>query len=213
MQKFYKHPWTQEKSEQLIKWWPHWGTYVMAPILELKRSQVKAKVNKLKLILLPKNERICTDCKIEFQFNRRGGLKCRKCYSISRRNERIKQDSNLDPKIVLINWFKRVMRTIRYRESSTNLTFDFLNELWDNQNGKCFYSNIEMIPLRYGQKRGPYSPSLERLDSNKGHTIDNVAWVIWGCNAGKNEWSLKQYIDICKAVIYHHENLGTIHDS
>lgn len=203
MQKFFKLPWTKEKVDQLIEWWPHFGTNVMANILQLKRTQVKAKSDKLKLKILPKEQRLCSCCKLNFQYSRAAGLKCKNCFSKRRREIRIEYDSNLDQETILVNWFKRIMRTIRYRSKQTDLSIDYLMSLWNNQNGKCFYSNLSMTPPKYGEGRNMFSPSIDKIDPNKDYIVGNVVWATWACNAGKNEWSIDEYFKICKSVSEH----------
>lgn len=65
--KFYRFPWNKENVEYLIKWWPHFGTPTISKELNIPKKTIKNKVNKLKLKLLSKSERICVYCKKNFQ--------------------------------------------------------------------------------------------------------------------------------------------------
>ena len=48
--------------------------------------------------------------------------------------------------------------------------------------------------------RSPYVPSLDRVDSNKGYTMENVVLCCWAVNVGKNNFPLQTYLDVCKEV-------------
>jgi hypothetical protein len=55
----------------------------------------------------------------------------------------------------------------------------------------------------YKSKKGvgnPQTASLDRIDSNKGYTKDNVVWVHKNVNAFKNCLSHKDFIKICHLV-------------
>lgn len=56
---------------------------------------------------------------------------------------------------------------------SFNLTLPFLLALWEKQKGKCAYSGV---PLEYQDNR-PHTVSLDRIDSSKEYTEDNVQFV------------------------------------
>ena len=70
-----------------------------------------------------------------------------------------------------------------------DLTLDRLIEIYNKQNGKCYYSNIQMNT----KSATNWMCSLERLDNDKGYTGDNVALVCLEFNNG-TKWS-KEKID------------------
>ena len=45
--------------------------------------------------------------------------------------------------------------------------------------------------------------SLDRIDSTKGYTIDNVQWVHKYINLMKHQLTQQQFIDFCKKVVEH----------
>lgn len=56
-----------------------------------------------------------------------------------------------------------------------DLNFDFLINLWNDQEGRCAYSNI---PMYFGScLENDWICSLERIDSNKGYLRDNVCFI------------------------------------
>jgi hypothetical protein len=200
--KYYRLPWSKDKVDMLIDMWPHWGTDILAPMLNLRIQQVKSKVNKLKLTLLPKRERKCFECKLDCQVSRACGVFCKTCFSKKRKIIRM---NHIKPKKI---WVGDLLRTIRYRSKEPcDLTLEYLIDLWDNQKGLCFYSLRPMLEPKYGSGRLLSIASIDRIDSSRGYTKGNVVWCIWACNAGKNEMSVSDYILLCEDVI---KNKSTI---
>lgn len=77
-----------------------------------------------------------------------------------------------------------------------SLTTDFLHALWQKQKGKCALTSVEMGFI--GQKW--LSPSIDRIDSTKGYTEDNVQWVCWRANDAKSNMKNEDFITMCLAV-------------
>lgn len=77
-----------------------------------------------------------------------------------------------------------------------SLTTDFLHSLWQKQKGKCALTSVDMGFI--GQKW--LSPSIDRIDSTKGYTEDNVQWVCWRANDAKSNMKNEDFITMCLAV-------------
>ena len=90
--------------------------------------------------------------------------------------------------------------SIKSNAKRRNLLFEidiqFIWELFLEQNKKCaltgFDLNISEKPER--------TASLDRIDSKKGYTKDNVQWVHKDVNWMKQEYPQDRFIEICKAV-------------
>lgn len=95
--------------------------------------------------------------------------------------------------------FKGVIKVVRAKKIEFDLTFEFLEQLWIKQNGKCAYTNIDMIlPINATSGtvvRDLSAASLDRIDSSKGYTQDNVEFVCRFINLGKNRYSKQCTID------------------
>lgn len=89
----------------------------------------------------------------------------------------------------------------RERAHSKNMKFDltpeFLMDLWNVQDGKCFYSGLEMTYDR----NDLYTVSVDRVDSNKGYTQDNVVLCCWSVNSMKNSYSTDEFLFLCNSVV------------
>ncbi len=177
------------------KWWPHVGTYGVERMLPgLTRSQIKSKATKMGLVLLSKQERLCIDCHEGHQYERYAGLRCRKCH-LARRKKVRKRPQTLE------EWIALLTNTARHRSQvPSDLDTSYMLDLWHKQEGKCYYSGLDLHVHKYGDKRRPLSPSIDRVDSQKGYIKGNVVWSAWICNAGKSTLSVQGYIQICRMV-------------
>ncbi len=179
------------------KWWPHFGTYALAPMLNLTRQQVKSKATNLGLKLLPKEERLCLGCKTEHQVSRRYGLHCRKC---SLANRKVNKQNKQKPREV---WMKDLLRSVKYRAGGKcDLDLKYLSELWDHQAGFCFYTGKKMRePIFYGGGRHYDTASIDRIDSNKDYTKGNIVWCLWAINCAKSDLKIDTYVSLCESVV------------
>jgi hypothetical protein len=85
-----------------------------------------------------------------------------------------------------------------------DLTDEFLERLWVSQNGRCAVSDIPFQCDRLGwtgaAKNNPYSMSLDRIDSTKGYTQNNVRLVITAVNIGMMDWPDEIYRYVARRV-------------
>lgn len=148
----------------------------------------------------------CSICKvikpIEDYYSSQRTTKCKECVlSITREYKRKKR---LDPEHRKKEGQKQKERRVRlwqntlihdskYRKIENNITVDDINEMFENQNGLCYWFNIPLIPS--DQKKHPQQPSLDRLDRNKGYTKDNVVLCCYSANIGRNENDLETWVE------------------
>lgn len=205
------HMWTPERLKILRELWPHYGTYEVAAQLNLRRPQVKSKVDKLGLVLLPKHMRMCIECRVGHQKARNTGLRCHKCHLQRRKHMKAGvpvEDSRKGHVTKRYNdrerWMAPLVNTTRMRGgSSFDLSLSFLLRLWDKQKGLCYYTGLPMLEPRYGTGRIPDVASLDRVEPSKGYTKGNVVWVRWCCNMAKGTLSVSDFIKMCRAVADH----------
>jgi hypothetical protein len=80
------------------------------------------------------------------------------------------------------------------------LTLAELVNLWNSQNGKCYYSGVQM---RYDGGGEPESVSVDRVDSSKGYMKNNVVLCCVYVNRMKNDRSVDTLTYWCGAVLAH----------
>ena len=87
--------------------------------------------------------------------------------------------------------FTWYLKQVRKREPRHQLSEEFLQDLWNEQCGKCAASGIEMEKRHNSNKHKHHlwTASLDRKDSEKGYTRDNVQFLAYGLNLAKNTFT------------------------
>ena len=92
----------------------------------------------------------------------------------------------------------------KLKNYQTDLTTEYLKEVWDKQNGICPYSNIKMELQRTTQdgdiRKTPIKASLDRIDPNIGYIQGNVEFVCYSVNVMKNDFTKQQMIDFINKI-------------
>ncbi len=78
-------------------------------------------------------------------------------------------------------------------------TYDEVINILEKQDRKCFYSGLPFVI----ENRHPMSPSIDRIDSLKGYTIDNIVICSYALNKMKSNSNFKDLIYIFEAVLKH----------
>jgi hypothetical protein len=79
-----------------------------------------------------------------------------------------------------------------------SVTKEYLWDLYIKQNRKC---NLTGLDIEFKKKKSPQTASLDRIDSSKGYTENNVQWVHKDINIIKQDYSLSEFLNYCKLVI------------
>ena len=70
----------------------------------------------------------------------------------------------------------------------SEITIEYLIELWEKQRGRCYYLNIPM------NTHGEWQVSVERLDETRGYTKDNVVLIVVEAQNSFAQWS-KEFVE------------------
>ena len=73
-----------------------------------------------------------------------------------------------------------------YQQSE--ITIEYLIELWEKQRGRCYYLNVPM------NTRGEWQVSVERIDESKGYTKDNIVLATLETQNAHAQWS-KEFVE------------------
>ena len=86
----------------------------------------------------------------------------------------------------------------------TDITIEYLKQIWDKQNGICPYTNIKMQIGRTSAdediKKTPTKASLDRIDPSIGYIQGNVEFVCYCVNVMKNDFTKEQTIDFINLI-------------
>lgn len=104
---------------------------------------------------------------------------------------------------------KRVIMLVRAARGSAlrrglefNLSSDVVMLLIDAQHRKCAVTGID-FDWEFGgaYRANPFAPSIDRRNSQKGYTYDNIQIVCYAVNLAKNEYPIDVFDTICKARV------------
>ena len=84
------------------------------------------------------------------------------------------------------------------RNLEFSITIEETWELFQKQNKKCA---LTLLPIEMGVKRLKGTASLDRKDSAKGYTKDNIQWVHRNVNIVKHSCSQEYFVNICRRVV------------
>lgn len=79
------------------------------------------------------------------------------------------------------------------RKIPFELSLEFIGDLLEQQDYKCALSGLPISALEG-------TASLDRIDSSKGYTYDNVQWLHKDINMMKRHYSQDYFIYLCKKV-------------
>lgn len=94
----------------------------------------------------------------------------------------------------------------RIRAGATRRNIDFeisIEEIWKlflEQHRKCNLSGIALSFSSCRRLSKNQTASLDRIDSSKGYTIDNVQWIHKDLNEMKMAKSQEEFVNYCKLV-------------
>lgn len=103
--------------------------------------------------------------------------------------------------------FSSIERQAKTRNLEFNITIEDMWDLFLKQDRKCALSGVDLNFVRKKKiKQSIYSTaSLDRIDSSKGYTKDNVQWIHKDVNIMKNKYDQKDFIKYCKLIAEKHK--------
>lgn len=95
--------------------------------------------------------------------------------------------------------FNEIKFNAKKRNISFEITIEDCNNQFIKQNKKCALTGTDLF---FGRIRKHYetNASLDRIDSKKGYTKDNIQWVCKNINILKNSFDEEFFIQMCNAV-------------
>jgi len=107
-------------------------------------------------------------------------------------------------------WYSHILRSANgskgnRRIKQLTVTMEEAWKLFLDQNKKCALSGIELtFPKKHKDKQ--WTASLDRIDSSKDYTPENVQWVHKHINIMKNSFDQSYFLEMCKNINQWHNN-------
>jgi hypothetical protein len=95
-------------------------------------------------------------------------------------------------------WQNTLLNDCKSRKLEFNLDIDYINYLFQKQNGKCYWFGVDLIPSI--NKKNPNQPSIDRIDNNIGYVKGNVVLSCYSANIGRNEIDHQTWLEFIKDI-------------
>lgn len=125
------------------------------------------------------------------------------------RQKRLLKKIGKEPDHVLLrrklgSCLQQVRKRAERKHIPIDIDINYLIDLYHKENGACCLTGLvmELQPL-VGCRANPYAISLDRIDSTKGYTKDNVRLVIWYMNWAMGGYGEKEFEEIAKSYLWH----------
>ena len=83
----------------------------------------------------------------------------------------------------------------------TNVTPEDIVILFERQEGRCSQTGIKFTADHNSEAgSGPFQPSVDRIDSTRPYTLDNVQLVVWMYNRMKGEHTTEEFAELLTMI-------------
>lgn len=144
--------------------------------------------------------KVCNVCGVEKPveaFPNRRGSTCGVCHGKLQR-ERHGRSSE--------TWCAYLVKQARSNAKKTDREFDItaeqVHELWKKQGGLCALTHL---PMQHHPAYSDMNASIDRIDSSKGYSLDNIQLVCWRVNEMKNDQAEPQLIWWARVLVANDE--------
>lgn len=95
------------------------------------------------------------------------------------------------------HWLRYIAQkaNARKRPDSEKITEDMLKEIWNKQAGKCALTGVNL-----GTSGGYQAASVDRINSERGYTKDNIRLTTWLVNHIRGDLTDKEFTDACNGI-------------
>jgi hypothetical protein len=112
------------------------------------------------------------------------------------------------PKIQASVAYKRFWRSLNWMADTRGLkitvSLEEIFALLEKQNNKCALTGLNIM-FPHTKNSSDRTASLDRIDSNKDYSIDNIQWIHKDINKMKNNFSEDKLLEYCKLIVKHLE--------
>lgn len=110
------------------------------------------------------------------------------------------------------SYWSRLKKSAKIRGHSFDICIEDAWKIFVQQNKRCALTGVKIYLQRsyynYRRKIVIQTASLDRIDSKKGYTKDNIQWVHKDINCMKQQLDQTEFITWCRRVYEHHSTIG-----
>ena len=101
------------------------------------------------------------------------------------------------------SFYRHFQQSAKRRKIDFDVGIEYLWQLFQDQNGKCALSGVEITlpPNNQACNHGENSASLDRIDSNKGYVAGNVQWLHKDVNFMKYKFDESYFLSMCRKMV------------
>jgi hypothetical protein len=103
------------------------------------------------------------------------------------------------------DFYSNIKRGADSRKIEFDITIEDLWELFLRQDKKCALSGLEIKFSKVRKDSSGKTISLDRIDSSKGYTKDNIQFVHKHINIMKNNFDQDYFISLCNNIVNHNK--------
>jgi hypothetical protein len=101
--------------------------------------------------------------------------------------------------------FYDLLSNAKKRNIQVNIGISDIKNLYNKQTGLCVLSKFKLTWIKYPNDspnhiNNKFNISVDRIDSNKDYSIDNIQLVCAAINIMKSSIDSNKFIDICKKI-------------
>lgn len=147
-----------------------------------KGIQCERKLKRIELV----KKGLCIECKIhgthnKWRYHSQNNVQCKFCASEWQKRRKIKNP--------LGEILKDAKQHAKKNKREFDIDIEFLNKIFNEQQEKCVLTGIKFDDENL--------PSLDRIDSSKGYTKENIQLVLIRINKMKSDLKQNDFIDLC----------------
>ncbi len=104
---------------------------------------------------------------------------------------------------ISLRYFNVIKKREEHRNDICNLTIQDLWNQFQKQKELCALTNIKLELPRQTRQGNVGNASLDRIDSSKGYSKDNIQWVHKDINWMKQDFDENYFVNMCNLVSNH----------
>lgn len=145
-------------------------------------------------------KRVCVHCGTEYLSKYTGSKNRYFCSSHCRAKDRASA-RRVDHVLKVYELYNGAKFRAKTKNLPFDLTQDFLLDLWNKQEGKCLICKRVFEWGSSTTRTSRLAPTVDRIDSTKGYTQDNIRLVTFHVNVAINQWGLAAFKELCEDVL------------